>query len=419
MVSNIWIWNHYATNTYIEKGGRHYWFAKYLLKNNYKPTIFCASTIHNYDDSIDTKKKKHNTNIADKIPYVFIKAPAYKGSGIKRIFNMFSFYKNLFPVSKEYAKTNGKPDVILASSVHPLTLIAGIKIAKRFGVPCICEIRDLWPEGFVAVGLISKNNPIMKLLYTGEKWIYKKADKLIFTMEGGRDYIIEQGWDTDSGGPVDLNKVFHINNGVDLEAFDYNREHYHIEDEDLKEDNAFKVVYAGSIRMVNKVGLLLDAAKTLKEKEENNIKFLIWGEGDEKDSLEEWAKREGLTNVCFKGRVEKKYIPYILSQSQLNIALVENLPLYKYGLSLNKMFEYFAAEKPLLFTIKSGYSIIDKYGAGIELVDSSAENIADCILYFKNLLQYEYDKYCINARRAAGDYDFARLTDKLIQIIEE
>lgn len=193
MKQNIWIWNHYASNTYFEKGGRHYWFAKYLLEKNYKPTIFCASTIHNSDDSIDTQQKKRIINTANNIPYVFIKAPEYNGNSIKRIFNMLSFYKSLFPVSREYAKSNGKPDVILASSVHPLTLVAGIKIAKRFKVHCVCEIRDLWPESFVAYGLISRNNIIMKFLYAGEKWIYKKADKLIFTMEGGRDYIIKKG----------------------------------------------------------------------------------------------------------------------------------------------------------------------------------------------------------------------------------
>ncbi|MGI5850467.1 MAG: glycosyltransferase family 4 protein [Christensenellales bacterium] len=418
MKQNMWIWNHYATNTYIEKGGRHYWFAKYLLEKNYKPTIFCASTIHNSDESIDTQQKKHITNIADNIPYVFIKAPAYNGNSIKRIFNMLSFYKSLFPVSREYAKSNGKPDVILASSVHPLTLVAGIKIAKRFKVHCVCEIRDLWPESFVAYGLISRNNIIMKFLYAGEKWIYKKADKLIFTMEGGRDYIIKKGWDTGSGGTVDLKKVFHINNGVDLEAFEYNREHYQIEDEDLNEDNVFKVVYAGSIRMVNKVGLLLDAAKILKEKEEDSIKFLIWGDGDEKNALESRAKEEGLTNVCFKGRVEKKYIPYIASRSQLNIALGETLPLYSFGGSMNKMFDYFAAAKPVLFTFKLGYSIIDKYGAGQELSDSSPLNIADNILYFKNLPADDYNKYCVNSRKAARDYDFARLTERLIEIID-
>jgi len=171
--------------------------------------------------------------------------------------------------------------------------------------------------------------------------------------------------------------------------------------------------------MVNKVGLLLDAAQILKDKGEDKIKFLIWGDGDEKNALEWRANEEGLTNVCFKGRVEKKYIPYITSQSQLNIALGESLPLFNFGGSMNKMFDYLAAERPVLFTFKLGYSIIDKYGAGIELSDSSPMNIADTILDFKNLPEDEYDNYCMNAKKAAIDYDFAKLTEQLIAIIKE
>lgn len=82
MKQNMWIWNHYATNTYIEKGGRHYWFAKYLLEKNYKPTIFCASTIHNSDESIDTQQKKHITNFATIIhPSVYITPHIEVGEG--------------------------------------------------------------------------------------------------------------------------------------------------------------------------------------------------------------------------------------------------------------------------------------------------------------------------------------------------
>lgn len=418
MKENIWILNHYATNMFRDHGGRHYWFAKYLLNKNYKPTIFCASTLHNSDEFIDTKNKRYISYITDKIPFVFINTPSYKGNGIKRILNMATFYMSLFSVTKEYADLNGKPDIILASSVHPLTLVAGIKIAKKMGIPCICEVRDLWPEGFIAYGLLKQNSILARILYYGEKWIYKKADKLIFTMEGGKDYIVEKGWDKGSGGPIDLNKVYHINNGVDLSVFDYNREQYQIKDPDLNNEKQFKIVYSGSIRKVNQVGLLLDIAKYFKEIGIEDIKFLIWGDGDEKKRLEQRVKEEKLTNVYFKGKVDKKYIPYITSKSQLNIALGENIPIYRFGGSLNKMFDYFAAGRPILFTFKLGFSIINSNGAGDELADSSVMNIAEAILYFKNLSSDAYERYCENARQVAQEYDFGKLTNKLIEIIE-
>lgn len=64
------------------------------------------------------------------------------------------------------------------------------------------------------LGILNKKNPIVPLLYKFEKWLYTKADQVVFSMEGGRDYIIDKKWDTDHGGPIDLKKVFYINNGV-------------------------------------------------------------------------------------------------------------------------------------------------------------------------------------------------------------
>jgi glycosyltransferase involved in cell wall biosynthesis len=263
---NIWIFNHYATDTFKDLGGRHFWFAENLIKLDHQATIFCASTIHNTDENIYTGGQKYKTDEVNGIPYVFVKTPSYVGNGKQRIKNMISFYKNLFPVAKEYAKIHGKPDVILASSVHPLTLIAGIKLAKKFGVRCVCEVRDLWPQTLVVHKAIKKNSLLAKLLYRGERWIYQKADELVFTMEGGRDYIIEQRWDKEHGGPIDLKKVHHINNGIDLAAFNYNKNYFILDDEDLNNPATFKVVYTGSIRKINHLKRAVEIAEIIQNK---------------------------------------------------------------------------------------------------------------------------------------------------------
>lgn len=168
----------------------------YLIRDGNEVKIFCASTVHNSDISINTGDKKSVEKIGkDNVPYIFIKTKNYVGNGRQRIRNMIEYYLKIFGVARQEIKQRGKPDVILASSVHPLALVAGIKIAKKIGVPCVCEVRDLWPETFLDFGF-TKKNPIIKGMYRLEKWIYKKADKLIFTMEGGKDYIIEKKWDT-------------------------------------------------------------------------------------------------------------------------------------------------------------------------------------------------------------------------------
>lgn len=408
----VWLWNHYATDMYENQGGRHYWLAENLIKSDFNVTIFCANTYHNKLKYIDTGTKKYKINIKNNIPFVFVKTANYNGNGIQRIKNMIMFYMNLFSISQEYAKIYGKPDIILASSVHPLTLVAGIKIAKKFGIQCICEVRDLWPESLVAYGALKNNSIIAKLLYQGEKWIYKKADKLIFTMEGGKDYIKEKKWDKENGGPVDINKIHHINNGVDLQVFNYNKEKYAFKDEDLENKFTFKVIYTGSIRLVNNVKSIINVASKVNN-HSDNIKFLIYGEGNDRKNLENYCLDNNINNVIFKGYVEKRKIPYILSKSDLNIIHFEQNKLKKYGASLNKMFDYFASGKPIISDCEFGYDLITRYKCGMVIDNAKDIELANAIIQFSNMKKDEYNEYCKNAYRAAKDFDFTVLTQKL------
>ena len=413
MKKNVWIWNHYATNMFKDQAGRHYWFAENLKNEGYNPTIFCASTIHNSDESIDTGNQKYLSKNSGDIPFVFVKTPKYGNDGKKRVLNMLTFYKNLFVVAKKYAEKYGKPDVILASSVHPLTMVAGIKIAKKFGVPCICEVRDLWPESIVAYGVLSRKNPVIKALYQGEKWIYQNADSVIMTWEGGKDYIIDQGWKN----KIDLTKVKHISNGVILDAFDKNSLENKIDDSDLNNKNFKTLVYAGSIRKVNNIGMLLDAAKIIQAEGIEDIRILIYGSGDESDMLKQRCKLEDINNVIFKGRVEKKYIPAILKKSYANILHNSSTSLDKYGQSQNKFFEYLAAGKPIIQTYSTGYSICETTNCGISAAKQSPQAIAEAItIIYKD--EDASQEMGDNARKVAHDYDFKMLTSKLIKIIE-
>ncbi|QSX05280.1 glycosyltransferase family 4 protein [Sedimentibacter sp. zth1] len=412
MKEKIWIMNHYATNMYFNEGGRHYWFAENLIKQGYEPTIFCANTRHNSNDVIELNGELYSIDNKDSIPFVFVKTPEYKGNGRSRILNMVSFYKNLFPVAKRYAEEYGKPDVILASSVHPLTLVAGIKIAKIFGVPCICEVRDLWPESIVAYGSLRRESLIAKILYQGEKWIYKKANSVIMTWEGGSQYIADQGWDKQ----IDSNKVEHISNGVIIDSFDKHSKENQIVDLDLDDKSYKNLVYAGSIRKVNNLGLLLDAAKLIQQTDQQ-IRFLIYGSGDEKEMLENRCEEEGINNVIFKSRVDKKIVPSILKRSYANILHNSSTSLDKYGQSQNKFFEYLAAGRCVIQTYTTGYSVLEKYNCGVSAVKQNPEEVAKTILKACRD-DKEVELMGENARIAAQDFDFENLTNKLIRIIE-
>lgn len=411
----VWIFNHYATNMFFNQGGRHYWFAENLIKNGYEPTVFAANIRHNTDDIIDVGKKKYSIKTLNDIPFVFVKTSKSIGNGIDRVMNMSKFYFNLFPTVKEYIKLYGKPDIIIASSVHPLTMVAGIKIAKKIGIPCICEIRDLWPEAIFAFNKAKEKSLLGKILIAGEHWIYKKADALIFTKEGDTDYLKEKKWNTEQGGKIDLSKCHYINNGVDLEAFESSIINNQIEDEDLN-SNKFNVVYVGSIRPVNNVNNILDTAILLEEEED--IQFLIYGDGSEKDMLEKRVIDENISNVKIKGFVNKKYVPYILNRSHINLLNYSQTQYnWKRGNSSNKLFEYMASGKPIISTVTMGYSIINKYKCGIELEDSTPNELAKAILKIKSTPKDKYNFMGKNARNGAEDFDFKKLTEKLVHVI--
>ncbi len=418
MKKNIWIMNHYAADMMISKGGRHYWFAKYLKREGYDPTIFCCNAKHG------VKEKWFNFDrlwiekeaVEIETPFIIVNAPLYGSNGKDRILNMVAFYNNVKKAAKEYAKDHGKPDIVFASSVHPLTLVAGIQLANYFGVKCICEMRDLWPEAIVAYSKrVSRNSAIAKVLYRGEKWIYKKADALIFTQEGGPDYIREHGWDKEHGGPIDMKKAFHINNGVDLEAFDKNLKEFWLKDEDMDNPDTFKVIYTGAIRRINNLGLIVDAAKLVKNP---SIRFIIFGDGDEREMLEQRLVEEKIPNVVFKGRVNKQYIPSVDVRADVNVVHWEMNPLLRVGESYNKSFEYFAAGKPVFYTVRPGYSIVEKYHCGHITDGFTPQDIANGIESMASLSEEEKAIMAKNARGVAEIYDFKVLTKKLISIIE-
>lgn len=414
-MKKIWLWNHYAILMEKDQAGRQYWFSENLITKGYQPTIFCANTYHNSNDIVSTGSEKYIIKYSNKIPFVFVKTVKGIGNGIRRIANMLFFYKNLFNVSKSYAKIDGTPEIIIASSVHPLTMIAGIKIAKKFKIPCICEVRDLWPEAIFYYGKTKEKSILGKMLIAGEYWIYKNADALIFTKEGDTDYIREKKWDIEQGGKINLKKCYYINNGIDILAYKKSESSNRLVDLDL-ENNKFKIIYTGSIRPVNDVEKIVNAAKLLQGN--SDIQFLIFGSGISENSLKKRVIDENINNVKFKGFVQRKFIPYILSKSSINL-LNYSASNYNWsrGNSSNKLFEYMAAGKPIISTVKMGYSIINNYKCGLELDNGTPEELANAIIKISDMSDENYSKMGLNAEEGVKDFDFKVLTEKLEKII--
>lgn len=414
---NIWIFHHYATPPTMNGFTRPYNFGINMDSEYYKTTIFAASYLHFSDINLINGSTPYIIDNSSGIPFVFVNTPSSSRGTLARINNMLKYYINLFKVVRKCSENeNEKPDIIIASSPHPLAMIAGVKIAKEFNIPCICEIRDLWPETIFAFGKSKENSILGRLLIAGEHWIYKKADALIFLKEGDTDYLKERNWTLQQGGDIDLEKCYYINNGVDIEMFNNQTNNFVLEDNELT-SNKFNVVYTGAIRPINNVGNILDAARILKEYED--IQFLIYGDGNQLQILKERVINERLTNVKMKGYVDKKFMPYVLSKSSVNIL---NYSQTKYnwsrGNSSNKLFEYMASGKPIISTVKMGYCPLDKYKCGLSLEKDTPEELAKAIINIYKMPKEKYDEMSKSAKDGAKDFDYKILTEKLLEVVE-
>ena len=409
MKKNVWIFNHYAGPPSLTGALRHYMFSKYLQRAGYNVKVFAASAVHNTDRNlIPPNGPRWIEDDSEGVPFVFLKTRSYEGNGVGRVLNMIDYYRGLFKM----IKTFDKPDIILASSVHPLTCVAGIKIAKRLGVPCICEIRDLWPQSIVDFGHFSQKNPLIKGLYILERRIYKNADAIIFTMKGGVDYLREKKLDS----VVDLNKVYYINNGVDLALFDAQ-----VEETDRVETNEkvkpFRFVYTGSIRQANNLDMLVKSAEILQGKN-NNIYFDIYGNGEARPQLETYVEEHHIKNVTLHGAIPKSKIPGVLADADACILHYSDAGIWKYGSSNNKLFEYMASGKPILSTVHISYGPVDEYDTGVTADKWSVEGIAEAMQAVAQAPLEVRCKWGRNARKVAELYNYPILASKLVDIIE-
>ena len=405
----VWILNHYASEYYRDRAWRHYWIAKYLKRMGHKPVVFCSNAVHGSDGELyyDTDELWH-VHMAEEIdvPFVFVRSRPYVGNGKARILNMVDFYRNVMKSADGVAKQFGRPDIIYASSVHPLTLVAGIRIAKRFGLKCICEVRDLWPLSLVAFSGLKEKGLLTRLLYGGEHWIYRKADQLVFTFNGGRQYILDKGWEKD----VSLDKIHYINNGIDLDGYEEKVQEGAFSDEDLDAD-VFKIVYAGAMGPPNQIHRIVDAAAELQRRNRMGVRFILFGSGSCRSEEETRCRALGLNNIVFKGTVEKGKVPYVLSRSNATIIMEDTSSLKKYGTSENKIFDYLAARKPIICNDESIRSVL-----GDSDCVSIDENVADAVEKVLHMNHEAYEHACDSARALVKEYAFETLTRRMLDV---
>lgn len=412
MVRKVWLVNKYAMPPQYESRLRTIKFAHYLQEMGYDVTVFGSSVMHNTDIDLIEDGSKYIVRQYGDLHFVHIRTCRYyKTAGLSRVWSEIQFHYRLVKLAKKF----DKPDLVVATT-FPLISNPVLNYCHKNSIKYITESLDWWPDDFVDFGLVGGKNPIMKYLFNRAKKNYVESDAIVISCKGYHQYFIDKKWDKEQGGPIDLKKVYYINNGVDLRDFDKWKTTYTIDDEDLKSDKK-KVIYLGSIRLANNVGQFVKAAEQLKERAD--ALFLIYGDGDDREPLMKYCEAHQLSNVIFKAKwIDPKYVPFVLSQSFLNI-LNYTAHFGKYGISSSKMFQYMAAGKPIVCNVDIMYSDIlaNKIGVCHDMRDEI--DYAEAIQSILDLPKDEYQAMCERARSAVKEYDYPFLTEQMAAVIEQ
>ncbi|MHC4214884.1 MAG: glycosyltransferase family 4 protein, partial [Planctomycetota bacterium] len=330
-------------------------------------------------------------------------SPSYNKSFIGRFWAYLSFtfssiLAGLFCV--------GKCDVVICTS-PPLSVgLTGWILSKLKRIPMVFEVRDLWPESAISTGVLT-NKWMISLGYWLERLSYRNSAWINVLTPAFEEYLVSRK-DVrreiismiPNGADLDLIKPGHKNNWV--------REKYALE-------GKFVVLYVGAHGVANHLIQILETARLLQNQED--ILFMLVGDGMQKPALKEETTRCNLKNVIFVDSVPKKEIVDYISASDVCTAVLKKVDTFK-TVYPNKVFDYMAAARPVIIGIDGvARKLIEDADAGIYVEPENASDFAEAVLRLRNDPQL-CNRYGGNGLKFVSEY-FARsvLAEKYIDIL--
>jgi glycosyltransferase involved in cell wall biosynthesis len=401
MKKNILFINHY-TNTPLRGGAtRHYELGKRLAKKGYDVTLV-GGAYHHHLKKNKTIDKNIEDEMSELVHIIWVKLPEYVNShGIKRFLNWIIFSVKLFLIPKFIKK---KPDYIYYSSLSIIGIIPAIMLSKKYKAKLVFEIRDIWPLSLICLKGFSRFNPVIVLLRIIELIGYKFADLIVTTMPDGYKHIHESGFTR--------KKIVYLPNGIENIAYpDVQSDIFELIKN--KQANKFTIGYVGTNGVPNGVETLVLAANELKPFKD--IFFTIVGDGPEKKRLIELSKHLQLTNIYFADRVPSNEVHQIVSSFDIVFhgqSIITKL--YDYGISPNKMSEYFLQGKPVVNAYSGSGDPVSKFGCGITVPALDFKGVSEAILEFKSMSKDRFNQMSINAKKAIDEfYDYDMIASSL------
>lgn len=282
---------------------------------------------------------------------------------------MFKFFRFTYAATKA-AKQQTPPNVIFATHT-PLTVgLAGMALSRRFGVPFVFEVRDLWPDALVNVGAM-RNPVIIQAVRQMAHQIYRAADHIVALSPGIAQGILQSG--------VEEEKVTMIPNACDLDLFRPGLDGS-ASRERLGLGKRFAAVYFGAMGLANGLEYVVEAARILAERKENDIVLVLHGSGGKKAQLEALVRKYGLANVVFSDLVpDKQEVARLVAGCDACLTIYRAAKEQTW--SPNKMFDALAAGKPVLINVGGWLGqTIEKNRCGLCLEPDKPAALADALV---------------------------------------
>lgn len=375
----VLVLNQYASAPKYSSGAgeRHYFLGNQFIHKGIQTTIISAGYNHlfHHNPIFESKEKYLKETIKD-VDFIWIKIKRYSAlSGFGRVFSWFEFLYRLFTL-----KDVPRPDVVVVSSMSLLPAIYAVYLKRKFKIPFILEIRDIWPLTFQELGNKSKYHPLVIFLKIVENYAYRHSNVLVSVLPGFDAYISKYFFKLDKN-------VYWIPNGISPNLMEV--EEFSSTDTSSIHCSVFKVVYAGALGIANHIIFLMKAANLLKSNP--NIEFHILGDGYEKESLIKYKVKHDLRNVHFHDKIPKEKVNSFIKKANICYHGCKNSYLYSYGISPNKLNDYMLASKPILSASGLENDPVRIAECGFIVEPESPQDIANGILKMKSLSKADLD----------------------------
>jgi glycosyltransferase involved in cell wall biosynthesis len=345
----------------------------------------------------------------DGVDFLLLKTNRYTGNGLGRVLSMFAFVAQLIRHLRLFYQF--RPQIVIAGTTHLLDSYPAYLISRRTGAKFVREVRDLWPLTLIEVGGLSAHNPLVRVIQHAENFAYKKAHKVITTLSNSFEHMARHG--------LSRNRWCFIPQGIDLSALADHSETLGEPHSSLlqqcRRQNHLIVAYTGSLGLAYSLPTLMAAASLLRDEP---VSFFLVGQGPMKEELETTAAAEGLKNVHILPPVPKRSVPALLSRVDVAFMGWSKRPLFKYGVSPNKLMDYMAAARPIIHAVELEDEPVTNCRCGFRVIPENADAIADAIRSFLKMPESERELMgCRGRDYVRSRHDYSRLAADYLEAV--